>query len=87
MGTEALEQMSALKLRPTHAFLPIGVGGLAAGLVAPLWCVYTGVGTLVWHRGQGSGSERWRDGGAEGQMDRRDRGTAGSERQRERGAE
>jgi diaminopropionate ammonia-lyase len=24
-------------LRPTHAFLPVGVGGLASGIVAPFW--------------------------------------------------
>ena len=35
MSHEALAQMK--DMRPTHAFLPIGVGGLAAGLVAPLW--------------------------------------------------
>ena len=35
MSHEALAQMR--DMRPTHAFLPIGVGGLAAGLVAPLW--------------------------------------------------
>jgi diaminopropionate ammonia-lyase len=35
MSHEALAQMG--DMRPTHAFLPIGVGGLAAGLVAPLW--------------------------------------------------
>jgi len=35
MSHEALEQMG--DMRPTHAFLPVGVGGLAAGIVAPLW--------------------------------------------------
>ena len=35
MSQEILAQMG--DIRPTHAFLPIGVGGLAAGIVAPLW--------------------------------------------------
>ncbi|HCD79152.1 MAG TPA: diaminopropionate ammonia-lyase, partial [Alphaproteobacteria bacterium] len=35
MGAEAIEQMGAD--RPTHALLPVGVGGLAAGVIAPLW--------------------------------------------------
>jgi len=35
MGRETLDQMQGLK--PTHCFLPIGVGGMAAGIVAPLW--------------------------------------------------
>lgn len=35
MGREILDQLGDEK--PTHAFLPIGVGGLAAGVVAPLW--------------------------------------------------
>ena len=34
IGHELISQMDEL---PTHAFLPIGVGGLAAGIVAPLW--------------------------------------------------
>ena len=35
MGREALDQLGSV--RPTHCFLPIGVGGMAAGIVAPLW--------------------------------------------------
>jgi diaminopropionate ammonia-lyase len=35
MGAEAIEQMGVD--RPTHALLPVGVGGLAAGVIAPLW--------------------------------------------------
>ena len=35
MGRETLDQLGAQ--RPSHCFLPIGVGGLAAGVVAPLW--------------------------------------------------
>jgi diaminopropionate ammonia-lyase len=35
MGRETLDQMQGVK--PTHCFLPIGVGGMAAGIVAPLW--------------------------------------------------
>ena len=35
MGREIIDQLGADAL--THAFLPIGVGGLAAGVAAPLW--------------------------------------------------
>ena len=35
MSHEVLKQMEGMRL--THAFLPVGVGGLAAGIVAPLW--------------------------------------------------
>ncbi len=35
MGREALDQLGSAQ--PTHCFLPIGVGGMAAGIVAPLW--------------------------------------------------
>ena len=35
MGREAMDQAGSA--RPTHCFLPIGVGGMAAGIVAPLW--------------------------------------------------
>lgn len=35
MTKEALAQMG--DVRPSHAFLPIGVGGLAAAVAAPLW--------------------------------------------------
>ena len=35
MTNEALAQMG--DTRPSHAFLPIGVGGLAAAVAAPLW--------------------------------------------------
>ena len=35
MGRETLDQMETAK--PSHCFLPIGVGGMAAGIVAPLW--------------------------------------------------
>lgn len=35
ISQELLVQMG--NMRATHAFLPIGVGGLAAGVVAPLW--------------------------------------------------
>jgi diaminopropionate ammonia-lyase len=35
MGREILDQLG--DVRPSHCFLPIGVGGLAAGVVAPLW--------------------------------------------------
>lgn len=35
MGEEVLAQMG--DTRPTHAFLPVGVGGLGSGIVAPLW--------------------------------------------------
>ena len=35
MSKEILTQMNGSK--PSHIFLPIGVGGLAAGIVAPIW--------------------------------------------------
>ena len=35
MSKEIIDQMGSLK--PSHIFLPIGVGGLAAGIVAPMW--------------------------------------------------
>eukprot|EP00658_Telonema_sp_P-2_P083751 TRINITY_DN914_c0_g1_i5.p1 TRINITY_DN914_c0_g1~~TRINITY_DN914_c0_g1_i5.p1 ORF type:complete len:420 (-),score=73.42 TRINITY_DN914_c0_g1_i5:412-1671(-) len=35
MGTEVVSQLGDDDL--THAFLPVGVGGLAAGIAAPLW--------------------------------------------------
>lgn len=35
MAREALDQLGADM--PTHAMLPVGVGGLAAGVIAPLW--------------------------------------------------
>ena len=35
MSKEIIEQMGSS--RPSHTFLPIGVGGLAAGVVAPMW--------------------------------------------------
>ena len=35
MASEALQQLDGKP--PTHAFLPVGVGGLAAAVVAPLW--------------------------------------------------
>ena len=35
MGAETIEQMG--EDRPTHALLPVGVGGLAAGVISPLW--------------------------------------------------
>ena len=35
MSKEIMEQMGLS--RPSHTFLPIGVGGLAAGVVAPMW--------------------------------------------------
>ena len=35
MAAEALQQLDGTP--PTHAFLPVGVGGLAAAVVAPLW--------------------------------------------------
>ena len=35
MSKEIIEQMGLS--RPSHTFLPIGVGGLAAGVVAPMW--------------------------------------------------
>ena len=35
MGSETLDQMGELTL--SHAILPIGVGGMAAGIVAPIW--------------------------------------------------
>ncbi len=35
MAREALSQIGDMRL--SHAFLPVGVGGLAAGIVAPLW--------------------------------------------------
>ena len=35
MSKEIIEQMGSS--RPTHTILPIGVGGLAAGIVAPMW--------------------------------------------------
>ena len=35
MSKEIIDQMGSTK--PTHIFLPIGVGGLAAGVVAPMW--------------------------------------------------
>jgi diaminopropionate ammonia-lyase len=35
MASEALDQMGELTL--SHAILPIGVGGMAAGIVAPIW--------------------------------------------------
>ena len=35
MGRETMDQIGSA--RPSHCFLPIGVGGMAAGIVAPLW--------------------------------------------------
>ena len=35
MSKEILAQMRGLE--PSHIFLPVGVGGLAAGVVAPMW--------------------------------------------------
>ena len=35
IGSEVIDQLGAESL--THCFLPIGVGGLASGIVAPLW--------------------------------------------------
>lgn len=35
MGKEIVDQLGDTRL--THAFLPVGVGGLAAGVAAPLW--------------------------------------------------
>lgn len=35
MSREIIEQMGSS--RPSHTILPIGVGGLAAGIVAPMW--------------------------------------------------
>ena len=35
MGQEVIKQLGANKL--THCFLPVGVGGLAGGIVAPIW--------------------------------------------------
>ena len=35
MSKEIIEQMGSS--RPSHTILPIGVGGLAAGIVAPMW--------------------------------------------------
>ena len=35
MSKEIIEQMGSSK--PSHTILPIGVGGLAAGIVAPMW--------------------------------------------------
>ena len=35
MSREIIEQMGTTK--PSHIFLPVGVGGLAAGVVAPMW--------------------------------------------------
>jgi len=35
MGAEILQQLG--DTRPTHAMLPVGVGGLAAAVIAPLW--------------------------------------------------
>ena len=35
MGAETIAQMG--DDRPSHALLPVGVGGLAAGVIAPLW--------------------------------------------------
>ena len=35
MAREIIKEMK--DERPTHAFLPVGVGGLAAGVVAPFW--------------------------------------------------
>ena len=35
IGREVIDQLGAETL--THCFLPIGVGGLASGVVAPLW--------------------------------------------------
>ena len=35
MGREVIDQLAGTA--PTHAFLPVGVGGLAAGIAAPLW--------------------------------------------------
>ena len=35
MATETLDQLGGAM--PTHALLPVGVGGLAAGVIAPLW--------------------------------------------------
>ena len=35
ISAEVMDQMG--DQRPTHAFLPVGVGGLASGIVAPCW--------------------------------------------------
>ena len=35
MGDEIIAQMGSAP--PTHCFLPVGVGGMAAGIVAPFW--------------------------------------------------
>ena len=35
MSAEIIEQMGSSK--PSHTFLPVGVGGLAAGIVTPMW--------------------------------------------------
>jgi len=46
MGHEILQQLGAVQ--PSHCFLPIGVGGLAAGIVAPLWRVMgSQLGTMI----------------------------------------
>ena len=35
IGREVINQLGVETL--THCFLPVGVGGLASGIVAPLW--------------------------------------------------
>jgi diaminopropionate ammonia-lyase len=35
IGKEVIDQLGATEL--THCFLPVGVGGLAGGVIAPLW--------------------------------------------------
>ena len=46
MGAETISQMG--DDRPTHALLPVGVGGLAAGVIAPLWqALDTDLGRMI----------------------------------------
>ncbi|MDG2475187.1 MAG: diaminopropionate ammonia-lyase [Paracoccaceae bacterium] len=46
MSKEILDQMGSSK--PSHTFLPIGVGGLAAGVVAPIWnAMNTDLGQII----------------------------------------
>ena len=46
MAREALDQLGGNA--PSHAFLPVGVGGLAAGLIAPLWqAAGAGLGKMI----------------------------------------
>lgn len=46
MAREVLDQLGGTA--PSHALLPVGVGGLAAGIIAPMWqAAGTGLGRMI----------------------------------------